>query len=625
MVENFSNEYLTKIVANNRPVDAINGIGPKYKRKLDDIGIRTTNDLLKRALRAKNRRALFSETDLSLTDLYEWAGMASLMIVNGIGPENAEILNRAGIENLGQLANQSSTAAVKKIERLKERKPKVVKRKPSQKTLASWIDEARILFDELELQKSDIEGLTPATLRELDYKIHDLLNFQSWKSFIQLGNSLQGLANFKIREFRIQQQLWEKLQEVNNRSKKFDKYQDQLKNPNITEIIKNHLAEMGESKKDIAKFIKELKHGKLDKYGPKNDLGNFTLSKDKCKFVIFIGTLGAYLNILGKINGYPKPEKDFITTVMDHKVQLEEIRDLVPEEENIEITQKDIDSIHDTIHSKLLDPVRKQVNEIETEIDEILKDIYGCLVAKKLEKLEKTTAVNLWRLDEQFEKFFRITYRTLPLLYRTLNPPAEDVRLAVKLSALLERQVILYGICLYFLALNYNSRLGASSILEEEINKAKKAVFESQLPKRDFVPLSELLEETNRFKNSVIETCGKVKLTMEWRKSDKVGFILQQNGKQVDVILKGCEAKNILPPEDSFVLLSGELKNTRKELIIEVEKFNFESLKKQSWLDHIMKLNNDYWYSENYVIKSDRFLRFSETARWIIRMYRRSK
>jgi len=625
MVENFSNEYLTKIIANNRPVDAINGIGPKYKKKLNDIGIRTTNDLLKRALLAKNRRVLFSETDLSLTDLYEWAGMASLMIVNGIGPENAEVLSKAGIENLGQLANQSSMAAVKKIEQLKERKPKVVKRKPSQKTLASWIDEARILFNELELQKSDVEDLTPATLRELDYKIHDILNFQSWESFIQLGNSLQGLANFKTRELRIQQQLWEKLQEANNHSKKFGKHQDQLKNPNVTEIIKNHLTEMGESKKDIAKFIEELKHGKLDKYCPKNDLGNFTLSKDKCRFAIFIGTLGAYLNILGKINGNSKPEKDFIITVMDHKVQLEEIRNLIPEEENIEITQKDIDSIHDKIYSKLLDPVRKQVNEIDSEIDEILKDIYDCLVAKKLGKLEEITAVNLWRLDELFEKFFRIVHRIWPLLYQTPDPHAEDVRLTVKLSALLERLIILYGIYSYFLAINYNSRLGASSILEEEINRAKKAVFESQLPQRDFVPLSELLEETKKFKNSVIETCGKVKLTMEWRKSDKVGFILHQNEKQVDVILKGCESKDIFPPEGSSVVLSGELKNTREGLVIEVEKFNLESLKKQSWIDHILRQTNNFWYAGDYAIKSDRFLRFPETSRWGLKIYRRSR
>ena len=156
MLDNFWNEYAAKIVANNMPVDAIKGIGPKYKRKLTGIGIRTTNDLVKRALRTKDRKRLFSETDLSLKDLYDWAGMASLIMVNGIGPENAEILSRASIENIGQLANQDSAAAVKKIEQLKERQPKVVKRKPSQKTLTSWIDEARILFNELELQKSEI-------------------------------------------------------------------------------------------------------------------------------------------------------------------------------------------------------------------------------------------------------------------------------------------------------------------------------------------------------------------------------------------------------------------------------------------------------------------------------------
>ena len=615
MVGNYWNENLTKITANNKPVDVVKGIGPKYKEELNKIGIKTTNDLISRALKAKDRRKLFSETDLSLSDLYEWAGMASLMKVSGIGPKYAKLLSKAQIENLGQLANQKSVVAARSLDILKEENPKAMELKPSEKTLASWIDEARILFNELELQKSDVEDLTPATLRELDYKIHDFLNFQSWDSFIRLGNFLQGLAISKIREFRMRNQLREKLHDVNVRSKKNDQRQDRLKD------ITKHLTELGESKEGIDKFIKDLKQGKFDKYPMENYLENSSYSKDEYNFVVFIGALGCYLNALGRIYNCPKSEKDFLAIVMDRKVRLEETGDSIPKGENIDITQEDVDAAHDKIYSKLLASLGKQVNEMDMEIDDILNDIYNCLVAKQIEKLEETTAVNLWRLDKQLEKFFKIEYRIWALIHQLPNPPAENIHLAVKLNALLERVVILYGICLYYMAINYNSRLGASNLLKEEIHMAKKTVFESQLPKRDFFPLSELLEETGKFKKSVIETCGKVKFTKEWRKSDEAGFILQQDENEVDVILKGCERKDMLPPEDSFVLLSGELKNTRKGLIIEVEKFGFGSLKKQSWLDHTMELKNDFWHTGNYAIKSDRFLRFPESARWIIRMY----
>jgi len=563
MVETFSNEYLTKIVANNRPVDAINGIGPKYKKKLNDIGIRTTNDLLKRALRAKDRRRLFSETDLSLKDLYDWAGMASLMMVNGIGPENAEILNSAGIENLGQLANQSSTAAVKKIEQLRERKPKAVKRKPSQKTLASWIDEARILFNELELQKSDVEDLTPATLRELDYKIHDILNFQNWKSFIQLGNSLQGLGTSKMKEFL-----------------------------------------------------------RKSKFGEKN-LGNSSFSKGECKFSVFIGTFGFYVNALGKVYTCPELEMDFLTKIIDHHARLEEIDGSIPEGGKVRISQKE--NAFSQIYNRLLGQFRKQIDEMNMEIDDVLNDIYRCLVAEQLDKLEETTTVSLWRLGKQLDKLLQIEHRMRALIYCPPNPPSESICLAVKINTILERLVTLFGICSYFLVINHKSRSGYSNLLKKEISIAKKTAFESQLPQRDFVPLSELLENSDKFKNSIIETCGILKMTKEWRKSDKIGFILQHNEKEVDIILKDCESKAILPPEESFVLLSGKLINTQKGLIIDVEKFHLDSLKKKSWLDHIMQLKSSFWYTGNHAITGDRFLRFPESARWIIKMYRRSK
>ena len=563
MIGNYWDGSQNSISIINRPVDAINGIGPKYKRKLNDIGIRTTNDLLKRALRAKNRRALFSETDLSLADLNEWAGMASLMIVNGIGPENAEVLSKAGIENLGQLANQSSTAAVKKIERLKERKPKVVKRIPSEKTLASWIAEARVLFNELELQKSNIEDLTPATLRELDYKIHDLLNFQSWESFIQLGNSLQGLGISKMKG-----------------------------------------------------FLRE------SKFGEKN-LGNSSFSKGECKFSVFIGTFGFYVNAIGKVYTYPELEMDFLTKIIDYHARLEEIDGSIPKVGKVQISQKENAFSH--IYSRLLGQFRKQIDELNMEIDDILNDIYRCLVAKKLDKLEETTTVSLWRLDKQLDKFLQIEHRMRALIYNPSNPSSESICLAVKINSLLERLVILYGICSYYLLINHKSLSGPSNLMKEEINIAKKTVFNSQLPKRDFISLSELLENSNKFKNSNIETCGILKMTKEWRKSDKIGFILQHNEKEVDIILKDCESKDILPPEESFVLLSGKLINTRKGLIIEVEKFHLASLKKKSWLNYIMHLKSSFWHTGNHAIKSDRFLRFPESARWIIRMYRRSK
>ncbi|MHA2309241.1 MAG: hypothetical protein ACXABJ_08185, partial [Candidatus Heimdallarchaeaceae archaeon] len=245
--------------------------------------------------------------------------------------------------------------------------------------------------------------------------------------------------------------------------------------------------------------------------------------------------------------------------------------------------------------------------------------------AKKLNKLEETTIVALWRLDKQLDTLFQNKIRMLILMYGHSTPSTENICLAVKINSLLERLVTLYGICSYYLLINHNSLNGPSHLMEEEINIAKKTVFNSQLPKRDFISLSELLENSNKFKNSHIETCGILKMTKEWRESDKIGFILQHHEKVVDVILKDGVRKDILPPEESFVYLSGKFISPKKGSMIEIEKFDLEGDKKKNWLDHIIKLKSGFWYTGNHVIKSDRFLRFPETSRWVLSVYRRSR
>lgn len=578
MVEKFSNEYLTKIVANNISIDAINGIGPKYKRKLNDIGIRTTNDLLKRALRAKNRRKLFSETDLSLTDLYEWAGMASLLIVNGIGPKYAHILSEAGVHNIGQLSSQSSTLISEMLSTLKSEKPRLVDSQLSRKRLEVWINEAKIISEALGLPKPYISNVTPATLNELDFQIHDFLDFQCWDSLSRFGVFLQELSASKARELREKEAL---------RSVK-----EESRTP-----LRGH---RGRDKASRSKIEFPAR--------PYNPISQ----KREVIFASRLASYGTYLSSLRKISRLPMAmsapaiNEDASTSI--------EAGDLI---------QEYLAKIYERTGREFLGPVSENLNDLDKKLDDVFKGIYKCLVSRDLKELERFAAVNLWRIDSLLNEIALAWKKLRVAIYSTTNPSEFEIRLTVKLSTLLEKTTVLYGVLIYYMAINSGPQVGASGILKDEIANAtgKNVVFESQVLRRSFIPLSELIVAKGKYDGSTIETCGMVEHDKEWFDSNNLYFFLKQ-GVHTKIVLAGYARKSILPPKGSFVVLSGKLRNTASEPTIEVEKFEPTTSQKKGWMDYILRAHGSQCSVDDYCLQSDRFIRFPETARRIIRCMR---
>lgn len=577
MVENFSNQYLT-IVANNISIEAINGIGPKYKRKLNDIGIRTTNDLLKRALRAKNRRKLFSETDLSLTDLYEWAGMASLLIVNGIGPKYAHILSEAGVQNIGHLSSQSSTSISEMLSTLKSEKPHLVDSQPSRERLEVWINEAKNISEALGLPKPYISNVTPATLNELDFQIHDFLDFQCWDSLSRFGVFLQELSASKARQLREKEAL---------RSVK-----EESRTP-----LRGH-------------------HGRDKASRPKIEFPampyNPISQKREVIFASRLASYGTYLSLLGKISRLPMAmsapaiNEDASTSI--------EARELI---------QKYLAKIYERTGREFLGPVNETIDDLDKKLDVIFEGVYKCLVSRNLKELERFAAVNLWRIDSLLNEIALAWKKLRVAIYSTTNPSEFEIRLTVKLSTLLEKTTVLYGVLIYYMVINFNPQMEALGILKDEITTAteKNVVFESQVPRRSFIPLSELIVAKGKYDGSTIETCGIVEHKKDWFDSNNLYFSLN-HGVRAKIILAGYYSKSILPPKGSFVVLSGKLLRTADELSIEVEKFEPTMSKKKGWMDYILRAHGSYCRVEDYRIQSDRFIRFPETASRIIRCMR---
>ena len=123
---------------------AIEGIGPKNAEKLAHAGIRSTEALLAKGGKAKDRKTLSAETGISDTQILEWVNRADLFRVRGIGEEYSDLLEQAGVDTVVELARRKADnlcAAMAEANATKN----LVNRLPSISMVEGWIKEAKSL------------------------------------------------------------------------------------------------------------------------------------------------------------------------------------------------------------------------------------------------------------------------------------------------------------------------------------------------------------------------------------------------------------------------------------------------------------------------------------------------
>ena len=125
-------------------IDEVEGIGPAYAGKLIKAGIKTTDDLLKLCCDAKGRKAISELTSISTKMLLEWANMADLMRISGVGKQFAELLEAAGVDTVKELRNRNSknlTAMMADVNAAK----KLCKSNPAESMIDEWVKQAKKL------------------------------------------------------------------------------------------------------------------------------------------------------------------------------------------------------------------------------------------------------------------------------------------------------------------------------------------------------------------------------------------------------------------------------------------------------------------------------------------------
>jgi predicted flap endonuclease-1-like 5' DNA nuclease len=125
-------------------LETIEGIGPIYAEKLRAAGVQSVNALLRAGATPEKRKALQERTGIGHEYILDWVNRADLMRVKGIGEEYSDLLEKAGVDTVVELARRNPDnlhTSMLKVDAEKH----LVRRTPSLGSVAEWVERAKAL------------------------------------------------------------------------------------------------------------------------------------------------------------------------------------------------------------------------------------------------------------------------------------------------------------------------------------------------------------------------------------------------------------------------------------------------------------------------------------------------
>lgn len=119
----------------------IEGIGPKYAKKLAGAGVSTTGRLLRVAADATGRKQLANAADVTTKQVLEWVNRADLMRINGVGTQYSDLLEASGVDTVVELAQRNAQNLYEKMVEVNATK-RLVRQVPSPDQVADWVKQA---------------------------------------------------------------------------------------------------------------------------------------------------------------------------------------------------------------------------------------------------------------------------------------------------------------------------------------------------------------------------------------------------------------------------------------------------------------------------------------------------
>jgi predicted flap endonuclease-1-like 5' DNA nuclease len=124
-------------------------ITPAQTEKLHKAGVETTEQLLQRAAKTKDRKALSKASGLPQAELVDLAKRCDLLRIKGVGSEMVLLLEAAGVKSTADLTKKDAPGLTTAVLAANKDK-KITEKPPTEPQLADWIEQAKKLPQVLE-------------------------------------------------------------------------------------------------------------------------------------------------------------------------------------------------------------------------------------------------------------------------------------------------------------------------------------------------------------------------------------------------------------------------------------------------------------------------------------------
>ena len=129
----------------NYKIADIEGIGPKYAAKLQKVGVRSVNALLNAGATRKGRKDLAESSGIDDTLILKWVNFADLYRIKGVGSEYSELLEKAGVDTVKEMATRKPENLHAKIVEVNSKGRGLVRQVPGLKQVQAWVKDAKTL------------------------------------------------------------------------------------------------------------------------------------------------------------------------------------------------------------------------------------------------------------------------------------------------------------------------------------------------------------------------------------------------------------------------------------------------------------------------------------------------
>lgn len=127
-----------------KKIQDIEGIGPAFEAKLAEVNITTVEALLEQGKTRKGRESIAEATGIEKKRLLSFVNMADLFRVKGIAGQFAELLKRAGVDTVKELATRNPANLHAKLVEVNAEK-KLTKAVPAISRVEDFVSQAKAL------------------------------------------------------------------------------------------------------------------------------------------------------------------------------------------------------------------------------------------------------------------------------------------------------------------------------------------------------------------------------------------------------------------------------------------------------------------------------------------------